>query len=95
MNDGAACEECESIGRELREAYAEAWLSSDQATRDALIAVRNIIGGTDEDVERAEELVASGRFQNFEGYRRAVRTMFKHLVRTGHKVPRRQGQISI
>lgn len=43
--------ECESIRRELAEAYAEAL--SDQPTRDAWDALHGLIGGTEEDAERA------------------------------------------
>jgi len=34
-NQRHVCEECEAIAQELGEAYADAWTSSDQPSRDA------------------------------------------------------------
>ena len=46
-------EECVAVAQELGEAYADAWISCDQAFRDTWLAT-NLIGGTEEDLERAE-----------------------------------------
>jgi hypothetical protein len=39
------CEECETIAKELGEAYADAWASCDQKTKEAWVAVYKMIGG--------------------------------------------------
>lgn len=57
-----SCDECEAIARELAEAYAEAWASSDQHTKDAWTSVYKLIGRTEEDAERAENLAPSAKF---------------------------------
>jgi hypothetical protein len=61
MNNLLTCKECEAIALELREAYADAWISSDQESRDAWIATYKLIGGKEEDAVRAEELVSSAQ----------------------------------
>jgi hypothetical protein len=38
-----------AIAQELGEAYADAWISCDQAFRDAWLATCNLIGRTEED----------------------------------------------
>ena len=43
MNNFAACKECEAIALELREACADAWISSDEESRDAWIATYKLI----------------------------------------------------
>jgi hypothetical protein len=76
MNNLLTCKECEAIALELREAYADAWISSDQESRDAWIATYKLIGGTEEDAVRAEELVSSaqisGSSQDYPSYLREV-----------------------
>ena len=56
------CKECRAIAREVAEAMADAWISSDEQTQKAWLAVRKMIGGTEEDAERAEEL--AGKFSS-------------------------------
>jgi len=51
------CNECLTIASDIRNAFVEAWLSSDEASKDAWFAIRNLLGGNEEDVLRAEELV--------------------------------------
>jgi len=50
------CEECVKIAQELNEALADLWLSADQNFRDAWRASIKLMGGTEEDMQRAEEL---------------------------------------
>jgi hypothetical protein len=49
------CEECVNIAHELNEAFVELWLSADQNFRDAWRASIKLMGGTEEDMQRAEE----------------------------------------
>jgi hypothetical protein len=60
----ATCTECETIALELCEAYADAWIFSDQESRDAWIATYKLIGGTEKEALRAEELVSSAQFRD-------------------------------
>jgi hypothetical protein len=86
MNNRSSCEECQAIARELGEAYAEAWNSADQASRDAWAATYNLIGGTENDAERAEELIPRARFRDPLPVNQALRRRFVHETRSGHKV---------
>jgi len=86
MNNFAACKECEAIALELREACADAWISSDEESRDAWIATYKLIGGTEEDAVRAEELVAAAQFLEPLRINRALEKKFAHEARSGHKV---------
>jgi len=74
MNNFAACKECEAIALELREACADAWISSDEESREAWIATYKLIGGTEDDAVRAEELVAAAQFRP----RRSLRLQLPH-----------------
>jgi hypothetical protein len=56
------CRECETIARELGEAYADAWASCDRQTKEAWVAVYRMIGGTERDAESAEELTRKIQF---------------------------------
>ena len=86
MNNRASCHECEAIARELGEAYAEAWISCDQASRDAWVAMYQLVGGTEEDLLRAEELISHARFQDLRRLHRALRRKLVHEARSGHKI---------
>ena len=79
------CNECEAIRQELRDAYAEAWISADQATREAWVATYRLIGGTEEDAARAEELIPKAEFRERLRIRKAVEKMFAHVGQSGHK----------
>jgi hypothetical protein len=95
------CEECVNIAHELDEAFAELWLSADQNFRDAWRASIKLMGGTEEDMQRAEELFPKARNSQqavasklhehfFERNGRvvaAVRRKLMHLALTGHNVP--------
>jgi uncharacterized protein YfkK (UPF0435 family) len=86
MNNRASCHECEAIAQELGEAYAEAWTSCDQASRDAWVAMYELIGGTEEDVVRAEELISHARFQDLRRLHQTLRRKLAHEGRSGHKI---------
>ena len=86
MNNFAACKECEAIALELREACADAWISSDEESRDAWIATYKLIGGTEEDSVRAEQLVSAAQFRDPLRINQALRRKFAHEARSGHKV---------
>lgn len=97
----APCEECVAIARELDEALAELWLSSDQSFRDAWSASIKLMGGTEEDMQRAEELFPKARngqqavasklheyfFERNGRVVAAVNRKLTHLALTGHNVP--------
>ncbi|HEV2388984.1 MAG TPA: hypothetical protein VGS20_17220 [Candidatus Acidoferrales bacterium] len=89
MGGPPPCDECEAILRELREAYASAWASSDQQTRDAWLAFARLTGGTEQDAERAEELAPRAKFQDPLRVNRALARMSIHQARTGHSLLRR------
>lgn len=93
------CDECRTLAQELSDAYEDAWASSDQPTRDAWRATYKMIGGTEEDVQRAEELLAAlprddrARARNPQAlYLRFPRCsdvcqkMAMHFARTGHNL---------
>jgi hypothetical protein len=80
------CSECEAIAQEIREAYVDAWISADQASRDALIATYQLMGGTEQDAERAEELIPRARFRDPLRINRALQRKFAHEARSGHKI---------
>jgi hypothetical protein len=86
MNSRLACHECEAIAREIREAYADAWISGDQAFRDASMATLKLIGGTEEDAARAEVLIALARPRTSLGISQTFRRKFAHQARSGHKI---------
>jgi hypothetical protein len=94
MTNPASCDECEAIARELDEAYLEAWISSDQTTRDAWIATYKLIGGTEEDAARADELIPRARIRNPLRIRQALVKKFTHEARSRHKVPWQREQFS-
>jgi len=86
MGQLSTCEECEAITWELAEAYLNAWSASDRGTQAAWTAVYKMIGGTEADVERAEELLPKARPVNLR-VKQILRRKFEHQARTGHKVP--------
>ena len=83
----ANCSECQAIARQLSEAYIERYLRN-QSAKDALDA---LIGGTEDDAQRADELLAAYRFQAAPGLQdvpERIRIAFQqaglHMIRTGH-----------
>ena len=61
------CAECAAITRELGEVYAEAWFSCDEKTKETWLAVYGMIGGTEDDAEKAEELTRGLPFREPHG----------------------------
>lgn len=55
----SSCAECAAIARELNEAYAEAY----EQHRPAADALYALIGGVEEDAERADQLLLTYRYQ--------------------------------
>jgi hypothetical protein len=85
------CNDCVAIAGELREAYAEAWKSDRGRLRIASMAAYRMIGGDEEDVERAEKLVRQLRAADIPGLQlsragRAVLAAITHRAMTGHNV---------
>jgi hypothetical protein len=63
MSRLTSCNECEAIAQELRDLFANAWDSSDEVSKDAWIATYKMIGGTDAEVIRAEELIPASQIR--------------------------------
>jgi hypothetical protein len=88
----SSCTECQAIAVQLRDAYFDAWASADRKTQDAWLAAHKLMGGTEDDAERAEELLGSyrlGENHRTEGLTRAGQALIKKLIheaRTGHKI---------
>jgi len=78
------CDECQALRRELAEAYAEALESFDQPTNDAWEAMQRLIGGTEEDAERAIELSRAATYRDRPRIRSALTKVFVHCARSGH-----------
>jgi hypothetical protein len=81
------CEECVKIAQELNEAFAELWLSADQNFRDAWRASIKLMGGTEEDMQRAEELFPKAKNEGNAKVAAAIHRKFMHLALSGHNVP--------
>ncbi|HKS82712.1 MAG TPA: hypothetical protein VJR23_14510 [Candidatus Acidoferrales bacterium] len=82
-----SCEECLNIAREINAAYEEAYLRNKPAS-DAL---RALIGGTEADATRADQVLSLYRFNPKpgvpalpEGLQAAMRRCALHCARTGH-----------
>ena len=88
MDSYAFCRECDAIAEELHAAYGDAWTSGDQAFKDAWVATYKMIGGTEEDAARAEELIPKARPQDPSRINLALNRMFAHQARSGHKIRR-------
>jgi hypothetical protein len=86
MHRCASCNECQVIAQELSGACADAWFCADQASQDAWLAMRSLIGGTEDDVVRAEEVIPRSHFQEPLRINQALRRKLSHEARTGHKV---------
>jgi formiminotetrahydrofolate cyclodeaminase len=86
MNNLGTCKECEAIALELRDAYADAWISSDEESREAWIATYKLIGGTEEDAIRAKELASAAQFRDPLRINQVFLRKLAHEARSGHKV---------
>jgi hypothetical protein len=86
MATTAACEECRKIKMGLREAWMEAWLSADEEFRAPWLG---LLGGTEDDAARAEELFPKANIEHkrAERVRQAIMAKFSHEALTGHKIP--------
>jgi len=84
--DKPACEECMAIVREVREAYRETWLSAGPEFRDAWRATYKLIGGTEEDVLRAGELLPNAATGSSPRIGNAIRRMLAHEARASHRL---------
>jgi|ERR1700693_2992017 hypothetical protein len=87
MSNHVSCDECEDIAREIAEAYRDAWISGDQAFRDAWVATYQLIGGTEEDASRTQELVSAAHVRNPLRINRVLHRKLAHEARSGHKIP--------
>jgi hypothetical protein len=99
MASSKDCDECRGLTQDLRDAYADFWASSDQAVRDAWLATHKMIGGTEEDAQRAEELLKAvpqgetydprnppALFRDNPKLLEVIRNVNLHLSRAGHIV---------
>ena len=82
------CRECREIADEIIRSYEEAWGSADQSLLDAWEARNNLIGGTEEDVLRAEELFSKIKPNTSAAIGLAILRKFAHEGMTGHRVPK-------
>ncbi|MBV8731549.1 MAG: hypothetical protein JO336_17220 [Acidobacteriia bacterium] len=90
----AECPQCAAIARELIDAYSEA-LRDDRVGK-AAAAVRELIGGGEDELVRAEQLLATFRAQNASRPQlsragRAFQTALVHWALSGHKPALRAG----
>jgi len=83
----ASCAECLEIAGELREAYSQS-RAQNQPGWDALKA---LIGGGEEDAERADEVLRPYRYQGVPllpgvspALSEAMKKSHTHLIQTGH-----------
>lgn len=82
------CGECREIAAEIIHSYQETWASADQSLREAWEARNKLIGGTEEDVLRAEEVFPKAKPTTNSAIGRAILRKLAHEAMTGHKVPK-------
>jgi hypothetical protein len=98
--NNASCPECWELAQQLNETFADVpgWpnaaspSASNDGTQTASDALRRLIGGTEEDAERADELLDTYKYQSLSYCLpqlpplavEAVRRSAQHAVRTGH-----------
>ena len=85
MNE-PACTECRAIAQEILDAYREAWDLGSEAFREAWAARNRLIGGTEQDVFRAEEAFAKVQPSSSARIGDALHRLLVHRVRTGHRL---------
>lgn len=87
-----ACDECETIGREIKVSLADLKRHSDLTEQDRRLAVEALLGGTKEDALRFEELVSGPWSQECAALssrmNRAMGLKMWHETRTGHRIGR-------
>jgi hypothetical protein len=105
-----SCWECLDIARQLNEAYADERAkggleatnrsTATERTQAASDALHALIGGTEENAERADELLDPYRYQSLLGQPQlwlsprivgALRRGFQHAGRTGHSLRKTAG----
>jgi len=69
------------------EACAAQWPRADQSSPDVLSAMRAMISGTEDDLERAEQLIGQAKYGVHERVRAAFLKATLHRVNTGHPLP--------
>jgi hypothetical protein len=100
--DDPTCQECQSIAEAIAAAFADTWESSDHKFKDAWIATRKMIGGTEEDAARAEDILSGYRAEPLRHFRfaagerssevaparirEALSRKYEHEALTGHKI---------
>lgn len=86
------CDECLAIARDLKEAIAELRLSAERSSRspEAFRIAEALRRGTEEDAILVEEFFSAGvnplSTAPMSRARNAMRQMFEHQKRTGHRV---------
>jgi hypothetical protein len=84
------CSECETIARDLREAFADLKSLSDSTQEDRRLAVEALRGATEEDALRFEELISGplsqGSAASSSRMMRAFSMKMWHETRTGHRI---------
>jgi hypothetical protein len=86
--DQPICQECRAIAHDIRNAYLETWLTAGPEFRDAWLAASKLMGGTEDDVLRAEELFPKAQLKGSPKIADALRRKFVHEAVSGHKVPK-------
>src|ERR1700724_1697985 len=86
MKTHRCCEDRQAIAREIGEAYSDAWAFGGQAFRDAWMATQNLIGGTEEDAGRAEELLFTSPCRDPLRINRALHRKLAHEARSGQHI---------
>ena len=86
MENRWQCSECAAITAELAQAYTEAWSSGNQDFRDSWLATYKMIGETEDDFARAEELPSFPASHASERINRAFLEKFAHEARSGHRI---------
>lgn len=95
-----SCHECEAILRDYRIAYLDFWERASQETRDACKALRELIGGSEADMQSVEDRLPWFRpmsaqqlnaanlkyFGGDERIRDAILKKWQHQKATGHIV---------
>ncbi len=88
MEDDISCSQCNAIAQELSEAYTDAWDSTSEHTRKTWVEFYELILGSVEDVERAEQLQPPAVKSKYSHrINRACGSKFYHEAKTHHRVP--------
>lgn len=77
------CDECLAIRKE----WLELWAAMDEPTREASVAIRALVGGTEEDADRAQELVSKAKIPAPSQAMVLIQKAYVHKMRTRHALP--------